>query len=62
MYIPLNLRTGNVNSEGTCRRLLAGDIGGNCGRMSTMLKGIPIRVILNERTALLGAAYYGVCN
>jgi glucokinase len=34
----------------------------NCGRMSTLLKGIPIRIILNERTALLGAAYYGVCN
>lgn len=33
----------------------------NCGRMSALLKGIPVRIILNERTALLGAAYYGVC-
>ena len=33
----------------------------NCGRLSTLLRDIPIRIILNERTALLGAAYYGVC-
>lgn len=33
----------------------------NCGRMSAMLRGIPIRIVLNERTALLGAAYYGFC-
>jgi glucokinase len=33
----------------------------NCGRLSAMLSGIPIRIILNERTALLGAAYYGAC-
>ncbi|GJM32614.1 MAG: glucokinase [Saprospiraceae bacterium] len=29
------------------------------GRLSPLLKAIPIRVILNPKTALLGAAYYG---
>lgn len=28
------------------------------GRFSTLLEGIPIKVILNERTALLGSTYY----
>lgn len=31
----------------------------NCGRMSALLADIPVRIVLNERTALLGAAYYG---
>lgn len=31
----------------------------NCGRMKPLLIDIPVRIILNERTALLGAAYYG---
>jgi glucokinase len=29
------------------------------GRMNSLLQMIPVKVILNERTALLGAAYYG---
>lgn len=34
----------------------------NCGRMRGLLEDVPVKVILNERTALLGAAYYGVSN
>ena len=29
------------------------------GRMNSLLQMVPVKVILNERTALLGAAYYG---
>ncbi len=29
------------------------------GRLRTLLENVPIKVILNDRTALLGAAYYG---
>jgi len=32
----------------------------NKGRFATMLSYIPVYVILNDKTALLGAAYYGV--
>jgi glucokinase len=31
----------------------------DCDRMQNLLKGIPVRVILNNKTALLGAAWYG---
>lgn len=31
----------------------------DCGRMRSLLEDVPVKVILNERTALLGAAYYG---
>ena len=31
----------------------------NCGRMRPLLEDVPVRIILNEKTALLGAAYYG---
>ena len=31
----------------------------DCGRMSGLLADTPVRIILNDRTALLGAAYYG---
>jgi len=31
----------------------------DCGRMRSLLEDVPVKIILNERTALLGAAYYG---
>src|SRR5690606_36302856 len=31
----------------------------DCGGMRSLLEDVPVKVILNERTALLGAAYYG---
>lgn len=31
----------------------------DCDRMQQLLKQVPIRIILNDRAALLGAAYYG---
>lgn len=34
----------------------------DAGRMKLLLEAIPVRIILNERTALLGAAYYGAYN
>jgi glucokinase len=30
------------------------------GRMGEPLAGIPVHVVLNDKTALLGAAYWGV--
>lgn len=33
----------------------------DCGRMRGLLEDVPVKIILNERTALLGAAYYGAC-
>lgn len=33
----------------------------DCGRMKGLLEGIPVKIILNEKSALLGAAYYGSC-
>ncbi len=32
----------------------------DCDRMQTLVKKVPIRIILNPKTALLGAGYYGV--
>ena len=32
------------------------------GRMQPLLEAIPVRVIINEKTGLLGAARYGVCH
>ena len=29
------------------------------GRLNSLLEMVPVKVILNEKTALLGAAYYG---
>jgi glucokinase len=34
----------------------------DAGRMKPLLKTMPVKIILNERTALLGAAYYGAFN
>lgn len=31
----------------------------DCGRMKSLLENVPVRIILNDKTALLGAAYYG---
>jgi glucokinase len=31
----------------------------DCDRMQNLLKNIPFRIILNNKTALLGAAWYG---
>lgn len=33
----------------------------DCGRMKSLLEDIPVKIILNEKSALLGAAYYGAC-
>src|SRR5579862_1745751 len=31
----------------------------NCDRMQNLVKAVPIKIIANDKTALLGAAYYG---
>lgn len=38
-------------------KVLCGDIGGTNTRLA-LLKGIPIRIVLNNQTALLGTAQY----
>ena len=41
-----------INREGFCTNFI------DAGRMKSLLQMVPVKIILNEKTALLGAAYY----